>query len=100
MALILDLTSEVAAYGTRLLAELGHDVVRVEHPDGDALRRLHPRVDSAADFEASAFHQFLNAGKRSCAADLGTEDGRRLPLAIVAKADARKTQGQLAREEA
>src|ERR1700722_4006655 len=39
MARVLDFTSDVGAYGTRLLAELGHDVVRIEPPGGDALRR-------------------------------------------------------------
>jgi crotonobetainyl-CoA:carnitine CoA-transferase CaiB-like acyl-CoA transferase len=88
MARVVDLTSEVGAYGTRLLAELGHDVVRVEPPQGDRLRALHPRVGVETDVESSAFHQFLNAGKRSVATDLGTEDGRRLLLGLVAKADA------------
>jgi crotonobetainyl-CoA:carnitine CoA-transferase CaiB-like acyl-CoA transferase len=84
---ILDLTSPVGAYGTRLLAEMGHDVVRVERPGGDALRSLSPHI-GAADAESGAFHQFLNAGKRSVAADLATKQGRRLLLALAAKADA------------
>jgi crotonobetainyl-CoA:carnitine CoA-transferase CaiB-like acyl-CoA transferase len=88
MALVLDLTSEVGAYGTRLLAELGHDLVRIENPAGDALRRLHPHLNSEPDLESSAFHQFLNAGKRSLAVDLDSEDGRRIFLALVAKAEA------------
>jgi CoA:oxalate CoA-transferase len=88
MALVLDLASEVGAYGTRLLAELGHDVVRVEWPEGDGLRRLHPHLASEPDLESSAFHHFLNAGKRSFAVDLASLDGRRLFLALAAKADA------------
>jgi crotonobetainyl-CoA:carnitine CoA-transferase CaiB-like acyl-CoA transferase len=88
MPRILDLTSEVGAYGTRLLAELGHDVVRIENPAGDAVRRLDPHLRAASDIEASAFHQFLNAGKRSFALDLATEDGRRRLLALAATADA------------
>ena len=88
MALILDLTSEVGAYAARLLAELGHDVVRVERPDGDALRRLAPALGNAEALEASAFHHFLNAGKRSFAPNLATSDGRAAFLKLVAKADA------------
>lgn len=88
MARVLDLASEVGAYGTRLLAELGHEVVRVEAPGGDALRRLHPHSGAEPNVESSAFHQFLNAGKRSFAADLGSEEGRRLLFALVAKSDA------------
>src|SRR6201994_1821996 len=87
MARILDPTSLMGAYGTRLLAELGHDVLRVESPKGDSVRREAPVLGSAPRIEASAFHQFLNAGKRSAAIDLGGERGRQLLLALVAKAD-------------
>jgi len=88
MARILDLTNLMGAYGTRLLAELGHDVLRIETPKGDGVRREAPVLDSAPRTEASAFHQFLNAGKRSAAIDLATENGRKLLLALIAKSDA------------
>ncbi|MGH7032209.1 MAG: CaiB/BaiF CoA transferase family protein [Stellaceae bacterium] len=87
MARILDLTSPVGAYGTRVLAELGHDVVRVEPLGGDALRRLDPYLPGARHLESGAFHQFLNAGKRSLAVDLASGEGGVLLLALVAKAD-------------
>jgi CoA:oxalate CoA-transferase len=88
MARVLDLTSLVGAYGTRLLAELGHDVVRIEPREGDAIRNLEPHVGAATDVESGAYHQFLNAGKRSVALDLASDKGRRLLLALVGKADA------------
>ncbi len=88
MARILDLTSLMGAYGTRLLAELGHDVLRIERPGGDALRREAPLLAAAGSkLEASAFHQFLNAGKRSLALDLASERGRKLLRALLGKAD-------------
>jgi crotonobetainyl-CoA:carnitine CoA-transferase CaiB-like acyl-CoA transferase len=87
MARVLDLTTIVGAYGTRVLAELGHDVVRIEDRAGDALRRCEPHL-GACHLESGAFHQFLNAGKRSIALDLTTDEGRRLLLALAAKADA------------
>lgn len=88
MARILDLTGAAGAYGTRLLAELGHDVVRIENPNGDEVRSLHPHIGGTPGVETSPFHQFLNAGKRSVALDLGDEKGRRILLALAAKADA------------
>lgn len=88
MARILDLTSDVGAYGTRLLAELGHDVVRIEPREGDVVRRLGPHLGAASRNELGAFHQFLNAGKRSVVLDLATDKGRHLLLALVTKADA------------
>jgi crotonobetainyl-CoA:carnitine CoA-transferase CaiB-like acyl-CoA transferase len=88
MARVLDLTSDVGAYGTRLVAELGHEVVRVEPPRGDTLRAMPPHLGAAPGIESSAFHQFLNAGKRSVALDLDSENGRRQLLDLVATADA------------
>lgn len=70
---VLDLTDEPLAQGARLLADLGADVIRVEHTAGDALRRRAPFVDDAeGDLEAGWAHLLYNAGKRSLAVD--TED--------------------------
>ncbi|HLI19928.1 MAG TPA: CaiB/BaiF CoA-transferase family protein [Stellaceae bacterium] len=87
MARVLDLTTIVGAYGTRVLAELGHDVLRIEDRGGDALRRSEPLLGTR-NLESSAFHQFLNAGKRSVALDLASDDGKRILRALVAQADA------------
>ena len=35
---VLDLADQRAIYGTKLLADLGADTIRVEPPDGDPLR--------------------------------------------------------------
>ena len=59
-----------------------------EPPEGDALRRRGPHCGAGADIETGAFHQFLNAGKRSFAVDLTTDAGCRQFLALVAGADA------------
>ncbi|HEY7063884.1 MAG TPA: CoA transferase [Chloroflexota bacterium] len=88
MARILDLATHAAAYATRLLAEVGHDVIRVEPPEGDALRRLEPFLGDTPDLEHGAYHQFLNAGKRSFALDLSTAAGRDTLLALSRTADA------------
>lgn len=70
---ILDLSDEPLAQAGRLLAELGADVIRVEHAAGDALRRRPPFVDDAeGDLERGWAHLLYNAGKRSLAVD--TED--------------------------
>jgi crotonobetainyl-CoA:carnitine CoA-transferase CaiB-like acyl-CoA transferase len=87
MARILDFTTETGAYATKLLVEAGHDVVRVESPFGDSLRRRGPFIDGAPSLEASGDHHFLNAGKRSLTLDLTSEAGRRVLLALVGTAD-------------
>ncbi|MEE9277484.1 MAG: CoA transferase, partial [Dehalococcoidia bacterium] len=54
---------QAVAYAGKLLAEFGADVVKVESPDGDPVRRRIPLGDGAqAD---SQLHRWLNNGKRS-----------------------------------
>ena len=76
-----------AAYAGKLLADLGADVVKVEPPEGDSLRRHGPFRDDRPDAETSALHLFLDANKRGVRADLETAKGRERLLALVAAAD-------------
>lgn len=87
MAYIIDLTRLSAVYGTRLLAEAGHRVVRVEPAGGDDVRRAGPFVRQTCDLEHSAYHQFLNAGKESVALRLDTVDGSEALRQLVRIAD-------------
>ena len=70
---VLDFTIMLAGpYCTRLLADLGADVVKIEPPDGDDMRQrapLRPARDGSEAQHSTYFGQ-LNAGKRSLALDL------------------------------
>ncbi|MFN8534440.1 MAG: CoA transferase [Dehalococcoidia bacterium] len=84
---VLDLTWQYAGpYATRLLADLGADVIKIEHPGGDPTRRAGPFRDRPDD-EASAAFLSLNANKRSVIADLRSEADRQQVLALAAEAD-------------
>ena len=88
MARIIDLAAHPAVYATRLLAESGHDVVRIEPAQGDALRRLGPFLGNEIDLERGAYHQFLNAGKRSLTLNFNSSSGRRVFLELLSRSDA------------
>lgn len=88
MARILDLAPHAAVYAGRLLAEAGHDVIRVEPPVGDEIRRLPPYLGGAPHVDRGAYHQFFNAGKRSVTLDTSTREGLDVFLRLAATADA------------
>jgi len=80
---VLDFTAMIAGpYCTRLLADLGADVVKVEPPHGDHMRLRSPLREGR-----SAYFGGLNCGKRSLAVDLGRPDGRRVVAALAERAD-------------
>lgn len=70
---VADLTRVLAGpYATRVLADLGARVVKVEHPpDGDDARRYGPFIGGR-----SGYYQSLNHGKRTVMADLKDRRGR------------------------
>lgn len=67
---------------TLMLAEAGAEVVKVERPGGEDMRRFPPRIGSE-----SAPYAVLNAGKKSVVADLKTPEGRRILEPLLARAD-------------
>ena len=84
--LVLDLTQELGAYATRLLAGLGADVLRIEPPGGDPLRRRSPFIQGDAGPESSLAYRYANGGKRTLVADLDTDAGRALVIETAARA--------------
>lgn len=83
---VLDLTRMLpGGTATRLIADLGAHVVKVERPgDLDATRYLEPRVGD----HSSVQHQYLDRGKDTIALDLQTPAERQKLLERVRHADA------------
>jgi formyl-CoA transferase len=69
-----------------LLADLGADVIKVEHPDGEVARRLPPLLPGASP-PVSALQATVNRNKRSLCLDLRRPRGRDLFLRLAATAD-------------
>lgn len=85
---VVDLTHYVAGpYCTKLFADMGADVIKIERPDGDGARRLQPFTDGAAHPEKSALFLYLNTCKRSVILDLKTAGGIRAVKELARKAD-------------
>jgi CoA:oxalate CoA-transferase len=81
---VFDLTQVIAGpFLTKLLADLGADVIRVEARGGDLMRGLPLAFDGD---NSTAFAQY-NVGKRSLGLDLKTEDGREVALRLAEWAD-------------
>ena len=81
---IIDLADASCVYGTKVLCDLGAEVIRIEPPDGDPMRHQHPLDEATGE---SLFHAFMNVNKRSVTLDLERESGRELFRRLVASAD-------------
>ena len=85
---VLDLTRVLAGpYGTRLLADLGARVIKVERPgEGDEIRRAPHQLLPGRDDQSTYFIR-VNAGKESVALDLAKPEGRNVALDLARRAD-------------
>ncbi len=84
---VIDLAGEIGQYCTKLLADLGADVIKVEPPGGDPVRRLPPFYHDQPGERTSLYWLNLNTNKRSVTLDLEAADGRRLFEKLAATAD-------------
>ncbi len=86
---IVDLTHHIAGpYATKLLADFGADVLKIERPGGDPARRLPPFYHDEPDAEKSLPFLYLNTNKRNVTLNLKAETGRGILLDLLADADA------------
>jgi crotonobetainyl-CoA:carnitine CoA-transferase CaiB-like acyl-CoA transferase len=80
---VLDFTTTIAGpYCTRLMADLGAEVIKVETEDGDMMRTRPPLRDGAS----TSFGQ-LNAGKHSIVLDLKRPEGQEVVRRLLTTCD-------------
>lgn len=83
---VLDLTRLLPGpYATRLMAELGADVVKVEDPRGGDYARWMPPI--AGDPPSSALFSEVNRGKRSVVLDLKNPAARKAFRVLASRSD-------------
>ena len=85
---ILDLCDAPGVLCTKILADLGADVIKVEPPAGNATRYRGPFYQEQTDPEKSLFFWYFHANKRSVTLDLATPTGQALLHRLLATADA------------
>lgn len=76
-----------ASYATKLFADFGGDVIKVEPPEGDVTRRMQPFVGNKPGLDRSAVFLHTNTNKRSVVLDLHTDADRERFRALAATAD-------------
>src|SRR5579871_20192 len=80
---VLDFTTIVSGpYCTRLLADLGAEVIKIEPPEGDFIR-IQPPLRAGK----SAYFASLNCGKKSLSVNLRQPEASELMRALAAKSD-------------
>ena len=85
---VLDASQDVAgSLCAKILAELGMEVIKVEPPEGDPLRRVGPFKGDVLHLETSATFLYLNTGKKSVTLDLLSQVGRQQFDQLIAQSD-------------
>ena len=83
----LDLTDEAGAFATRLFADLGGDVIRIEPPTGGRMRSRAPFLKDEPSVETGLTHLYLNINKRSIVLDPSVESDVKLFENLVRRSD-------------
>ena len=84
---VLDLGGPLALHCTKLLADMGADVIKVEPPCGDESRRVPPFKDDLPHPEKSLYFLHFNTNKRGITLDIEKPDGRAILLEMAGKVD-------------
>ena len=81
---VLDLTRVLAGpYCTMMLADYGANVIKIEMPGkGDDTRAMGPKKN-----DYSMYYAYVNRGKKGITLNLKSEEGKKLFLEMVKKAD-------------
>jgi benzylsuccinate CoA-transferase BbsE subunit len=84
---VIDLANERGVHCTKLLADSGADVIRIEAPGGDRLRSFGPFYKEEPHPDRSLYFWHYNTNKKSVTLDLASEQGRDVFLKLLDGAD-------------
>ena len=84
---ILDLADEKASFCSKLLADLGAYVLKVEKPGGDPSRRIGPFLGGSPHPEKSLFFYYNNINKLGITLNLQHIEGKKIFCRLVERTD-------------
>ena len=84
---VLDLAGPLGLHCTKLLADMGADVIKVEPPRGDGSRSVPPFKDDLPHPEQSLYFLHFNTNKRGITLDVEKPDGRAILFELARNAD-------------
>ena len=76
-----------APYCTKLMADLGAEVRKVEDPSGDESRRYGPFLNGEPHYEKSGLYLYLNTNKLGITLDVKTKTGQKILKKLLKDAD-------------
>jgi crotonobetainyl-CoA:carnitine CoA-transferase CaiB-like acyl-CoA transferase len=84
---VLDLADEKASFCSKLLADLGARVIKIERPGGDSSREIGPFWEDSPNSEKSLFFFHNNTNKLGITLNLEHEGGREIFFKLLQKTD-------------
>ena len=84
---VLDLADEKASFCSKLLADLGARVIKIEKPGGDPSREIGPFLEDSPNPERSFFFFHNNTNKLGITLNLEHENGKEIFFKLLRKTD-------------
>ena len=84
---ILDLADEKASFCSKLLADMGANVIKIEKPGGDSSRKIGPFLGNSPHPERSLFFYYHNTNKLGITLNLEHPMGREILLRLIRRID-------------
>jgi benzylsuccinate CoA-transferase BbsE subunit len=84
---MLDLTNERGLMCSKIFADMGAEVIKIESPGGDCARNIAPFYQGIPGSERSLFWFAFNTGKKSITLNIETADGKHILNKLVKTAD-------------
>ena len=75
------------SYATKMFADYGAEVIKVEPPEGDSTRHMAPYIGDEEGINRSTIFLHTNTGKKSIVLDLDAKPARGLLKKLIASAD-------------